>query len=551
MGEELPAVAFAAKSTKDKRGSIPDQLKDGRDLAEREGLTVMAEFKDEDESAYSADRGRGLAAAMKECERLVAEHGTCALIVQHSDRLARGDGVKAKHLVEYALWALKTGVKIRSVQDDQTFADLLYAVVTGQRNHEDSRRKGLAVRDGLMRRAKRGKLAGGPRPYGYRWVARLDDQGRRVSHLVVVPVEAEVVKRIYAETIRGVSQRGLARVLTNEGVPTTSGSVWVQGTVSTLIRNPLYMGKVRHRGEVYPGVHEAIVSAEVWERAQEVREARVRRAGGRWPKGSHLCTRGLLRCGRCGWALIPRTDPGRVNYEVYECHGRRTRGVEFCSQGSIRRELIDTPLLDHLTRHYIDLDETRRQMEERAAADLSVARQALAQAEAEAAAAEAKLTRVRTHYQEGRIEPEDWREQRPGLVAGLEAAQKAVLRAQEHVQGLEARRGPTDSEQALLQRLATIRSGVADVLGQAPDLNTLRLTLSDLFESFELIPWPGFGQGQGEGFTPAENPALEAGGATYALLPRLRWSAVDREAGLVVRKAVLPLPEMVGEGFER
>ena len=41
--------------------------------------------------------------------------------------------------------------------------------------------------------------------------------------------------------------------------------------------------------------------------------------------------KGMLRCGHCGYAMTPRTDPGRKDrtYEVYECTGRRQRGVDF------------------------------------------------------------------------------------------------------------------------------------------------------------------------------------------------------------------------------
>ena len=58
------AVLYAAKSTEDKRGSIPTQLDDGRKLAEAEGLEVVAEYSDEAASAYSGDRGPELALVM-------------------------------------------------------------------------------------------------------------------------------------------------------------------------------------------------------------------------------------------------------------------------------------------------------------------------------------------------------------------------------------------------------------------------------------------------------------------------------------------------------
>lgn len=104
---------------------------------------------------------------MAHCERL----GKCALVVQHSDRLARGDAKQARHLIEIVLWAIKQNVELLSVQDPEILAGgdlaLLLGAIGGMRNHQDSKRKSLAVTAGLRRRAGRGKLSGGPRPYGY------------------------------------------------------------------------------------------------------------------------------------------------------------------------------------------------------------------------------------------------------------------------------------------------------------------------------------------------------------------------------------------------
>ena len=64
MAPAPEAVAYAAKSTADEHGSIPTQLADCRPLAEREGFEVLYEYQDESASAYSGDRGPGLAAAL-------------------------------------------------------------------------------------------------------------------------------------------------------------------------------------------------------------------------------------------------------------------------------------------------------------------------------------------------------------------------------------------------------------------------------------------------------------------------------------------------------
>jgi hypothetical protein len=68
--------------------------------------------------------------AREHAERLAGEHGEAMLCVQHTDRLARGDGIAAAHLVEVLLWAMKCGVRIRSVRDDRTVESLLVDVPT-------------------------------------------------------------------------------------------------------------------------------------------------------------------------------------------------------------------------------------------------------------------------------------------------------------------------------------------------------------------------------------------------------------------------------------
>jgi len=173
----IPCVIYAAKSTEDKRGSIPDQLRECREAIEPDPhRRFVAEYVDEAASAFSSNRGPGLDEAMQHAEDLAHQYGAGELWAQHSDRLARGDGRLARHAVEIGLWALKHDVRVRTVQDPDTFRDLLYAVVTGQRNYEDSRRKSLSVAAGLRRSVERGRHIGVP-PDGYRVAVRVDARG--------------------------------------------------------------------------------------------------------------------------------------------------------------------------------------------------------------------------------------------------------------------------------------------------------------------------------------------------------------------------------------
>lgn len=301
MTDKPGAVIYAAKSTEDTHGSIPDQLADCRKLAVERGMEVEGEYRDEAKSAFHGDRGPGLADAMAHCERL----GKSALIVQHSDRLARGDAKRARHLIEIVLWAIKNDVELLSKQDPEILAGgdlaLLLGAIGGMRNHQDSKRKGKSVADGMRRRAvERGAFIGGRRPFGLRHRDRRDD-GSGTGPLVIEQREAPVVRRMFSEFLRGVSQRQIAIDLNADGVATLTGTQWYATTVAGMLRNPIYKGWITHNGKSYPAVGpdgkatvEAIIDAGTWERARE--------------RGRH--SRGDLGAAEAAGLTAPTCSPG-------------------------------------------------------------------------------------------------------------------------------------------------------------------------------------------------------------------------------------------------
>jgi DNA invertase Pin-like site-specific DNA recombinase len=527
-----PAVAFAAKSTEDKRGSIPDQLSDCRELAARDCLDVVAEHHDEKASAYSGDRGPGLARALAACEQLASEHGDSALIVQHSDRLARGDGRKAKHLVEYAPWAMKAGVTIRSMQDDQTFSDLLYAVVTGQRNHEDSKRKSEATRAGMKRRAERGLTNGGPRPFGYDYDGYFDGT-TPLRRIVILEPEAVIVRRIFAEYVAGRSQRQIVRDLNADGLRTQRGSAWVQGTVAKILASPLYVGKVRHHRDTYGGTHAPIIDAETWQNAEQLRIATARTGRGRRPRASHILAGGLLRCG-CGAAMGAVTKPTRtpgVWYEVYQCNRRLDEGPESCPQKPIRRAVIDGVLWDFFAKVALDVDATRAAIADQHETKIAEIAAVRDHAERDVIRASDRLTHVRRDYQDGRLDADDWTEQRTELTGELEAAKAQVARLDKQRDEVAGEMEEVDAEAAVIEELTAIR---ALVTGEARDgsrqgVDAFRAALRRLFSSFELLGGPrpyGSGVDDGESVAwPHDDLALDGG--PLALFPRIRRDAIE------------------------
>ena len=330
----MDAIIYAAKSTKDPKGSIPTQLADCRKLAEGEGSPVAAEYQDEAKSAYHGSRGDGLARARAHAERIAP----CVLIVQHSDRLARGDAVQGAHLVEYALWAIKANVRIKSVQDPRACESILDAALMGMRNNEDSARKSSSIKDGYRRTVERGEWRGGILPGGYevhhevdgrgkvkRWIAkhaedephydliwRLGEQGASMQRISLELGRAGALTR----PVRTRIERG-GREVEYQPRPFTTNRV------QQVLNNPFYAGKQTYRGERYEGDWPTYVDIDTFERLKSERDKRsgggTKRGRGRPPEGYLLS--GLARCAACGGTMQGVKDASRVRH--YVCRNRR------------------------------------------------------------------------------------------------------------------------------------------------------------------------------------------------------------------------------------
>src|SRR3954453_726212 len=182
VSEQVLVVSYAAKSKPDERDSIASQEQAIRAAVEREGRRrIVAGFSDEDASAYTGNRGPGLVQAMAEVERLCHAGHEVELWQVDPDRLARGDGKQAKHLVEYVLDVRRVGARLRAVVGDDAYradSGLAWAAMRGDRNFEDSRAKSAHVTRGKRAAFERGDFGGGPAPVGLLIMREFDERGR-------------------------------------------------------------------------------------------------------------------------------------------------------------------------------------------------------------------------------------------------------------------------------------------------------------------------------------------------------------------------------------
>ncbi|MGX7924959.1 recombinase family protein [Tsuneonella sp. HG094] len=137
---------------------------------------------------------------------------------------------------------------------------------------------GERIRDKIAASKRRGIWMGGPVPLGY------DVRNRK---LVANPAEAQLVRHIMRRYIELGSVAELVDELDREGHrtklqvtasgPHRGGCAFRRGTLYHLLANPIYRGKLTHKGEVFEGEHEAIVAEELW---NEVRAVLKNRAQG-------------------------------------------------------------------------------------------------------------------------------------------------------------------------------------------------------------------------------------------------------------------------------
>jgi len=495
MQDETLAVLYAAKSTADPRGSIPTQLAECRAAAEREGREVVAEYSDEGKSAYSGSRGPGLEAARAHAERLRADGGDVELWVQHSDRLARGDAVAAAHLIEYVLWSRKLGVRLRSVQDDGTFGDLIHAVLMGERNTEDSRRKSEAVRAGKRRQLDRGERLGGPVPDGYR--RGIQPDGRAVYALD--PERAPIIRRLFALAEQGMGDPSIARTLNAEGVRTRGGIPWTRRRVQDTVRNPFYAGRVvAHRGtsreDVRDGQHPALLDAGVFDRLRVERGARDRAQGSqRDPRGrppTNYALARLARCGQCGSAMYGSTSTYRrkdgTKRKSYEC-GNFKFATGVCDASPIDAELVDRAVIANLSRYLGDFEAWRSQIEAGHTAERDRLEGEVERARVDIDELDRKASMLAGDYEHHRAAGED-AEARvllrmlTGREQDRERAQRRAQAAQDALAAV-----PHDAEaDAMLDFYNALGAAVRGRMEGADSLAKVNRALRDLFRMFVL-----------------------------------------------------------------
>lgn len=198
---------------------------------------------------------------------------------------------------------------------------------------------------------EKGLLWGSKDQLGYRIVDR---------HLVLIPEEAELVRRIFNLYIEGYGAQAITNLLNKEGKTVSiNGNKWHKSSIRLILTNYNYTGDLilqktyresyltkktkQNHGEfnqyLVENDHEPIITKETFYQAQRIMKER---ASFYEPNVRQLNTypfTGLVRCGVCGKNY--RRKKNTVRW-FWTCSTFNTQGKEFCNSKSIPEEtLID------------------------------------------------------------------------------------------------------------------------------------------------------------------------------------------------------------------
>lgn len=541
IGPDGPAEVSVTRYAIYTRVSTGEQAREGYSLDEQErrGLDHINHEGGAHVRTYTDAGVSGTHASRPELDRLLAAADAGefdALVCYSLDRLGRS----TKNLLELYERLERAGVSLvflRERLDTSTpvgrlLRTLLSAIAEFERELIIGR-----VTDGIGGRARTGKPWGEP-AYGF---ARGDD-----GHWTANPAERSIVERIFDLYISsGLTYNGIAALLTPDGVPTRRGSKWTATVVKRILSHPAAVGQYVHKGEVYDGKHDGIVSESLWAaaRARADRGSKYApRGAGRLPK-RHLFVRGHLRCGGCGDpldgpAMLPRSSSD--SEDVYVCRTDKLDSTA-CPVPPISRAAVDSAALSLFERVALDVEATRDALAASRDEQITVVQAQADRASREIAELTSQLARVERDYLADELGGAAYTRLLTRIEPELEAAQAEHERLTRKAEEVRDAALALDVEGEALRRLAELRAGVAGRVNAAAgtgDIDALRASIGAVFERFVIRPaWDPLSQVEAYGDRGLDEPVAVFGawapvaGGDFYLEPHLSREIISNWDG--------------------
>ena len=193
---------------------------------------------------------------------------------------------------------------------------------------------GERIRDKFAASRARGMWMGGKVPLGY------DVCDRK---LVVNEAEAVTVRRVFEGFVELGSGTVLAKALQRDGLTSKTGRPLNKGNVYKLLNNRTYVGEAVHKGQVFAGEHQAIVSRALWDQVHAILKQSPRARGNATRNQSPALLKGLI-FGVDGRALSPTHTRRRGRQYCYYVAQRVLKADGAPTAGDIVRRVSATEI---------------------------------------------------------------------------------------------------------------------------------------------------------------------------------------------------------------
>lgn len=217
---------------------------------------------------------------------------------------------------------------------------------------------GERIRDKIAAQKRKGKWAGGVPVLGY----DVDRSGPS-PRLVVNAREAVRVRALFDLYLEKQSLLPVVRELrhrewtnkkrvTKKTGKVIGGKPFNKATLHNHLVNPVYIGKITHKGEIYDGVHEAIVDPEIFERVQKLLRYNGRTGGFEVRNKYGALLRGLITCKACGYAMTHTFTKDKKGgprfYRYYRCTHAIKNGASECPSRTLPAAEIERVVVDEI-----------------------------------------------------------------------------------------------------------------------------------------------------------------------------------------------------------
>ena len=325
----MTAVIYARYSSDSQReASIEGQLRDCKDYAEKNGITVVKHYIDRALSAKTDNRP-DFQQMIKDSEKRLFD----IVLVWKLDRFARNRYDSAHY--EYQLE--RNHVKLVSATEpisDSPAGIMVKSMLTGMAEYYSAELSEKVVR-GMTENVLKGKYNGGTIPIGF----KVDEE----KFFQIDPETAPIVQEIFTRYANGEPAEKIAASLNERGLRTRTGKPFVKNSFFQIFRNRRYIGEYRYKDIVTPGGIPAIVDEDLFNRVQQ-RFEQNKIAHGRPAKEdvSYLLTTKLF-CGKCGTLMGGESGTSHMGntYYYYKCGKAKRHGKAHCDLKAIRKEPLE------------------------------------------------------------------------------------------------------------------------------------------------------------------------------------------------------------------